>query len=196
MSYKLVLNLDSPQLHKLPLGFSNPSYHLCPLTCDHPTHTQHLLQPPGTHSVQLSPIPRHYHSNTSPSTTLQPNFLLPPFLTSPSLLLISFPFKSLFFFPPFNNSRCPALAPSVRSVIAVKPAECFCFPSAPRPLQFPSFISLSFPSLSKTTSHTPFSGILPPPHPSSATNTNSRKQNQPTASAPLADMIGWGKEKE
>lgn len=45
-----------------------------------------------------------------------PNFLLPPFLTSPSL----------FFFPPFSNSKWPALAPNVRSVIAVSPAECFC----------------------------------------------------------------------
>jgi hypothetical protein len=31
----------------------------------------------------------------------------------------------LFFFPPFKISRCPALAPSVRSVMAVRPAECF-----------------------------------------------------------------------
>ena len=54
---------------------------------------------------------------TAISSDSQPNFLDPP-LGFASLL-------SLFFFPPFNSSKCPAFAPRVRSVMAVRPAEYF-----------------------------------------------------------------------
>jgi len=161
----------------------------------------HSTSPPASRDALSAIIPntQTYHSFKHISlTTLQPNFLLPPFLTSPSLLLISFPFKSLFFFPPFNNSRCPALAPSVRSVIAVKPAECFCFPSALRPLRFPLF-SFHFPSLpfphQNHISHIIFWNYIAPSPLIRTQHKITKAMPRPTTSAPLADMRGAGKKR-
>lgn len=56
----------------------------------------------------------------------QPNFFEPPFVVVVALgSVLESAFKSLFFLPPLRSSRWPALAPRVRSVMAVRPAECF-----------------------------------------------------------------------
>ncbi len=98
-----------------------------------------LTPAPKLSSLRFQMSPRLFNYSTvewlPDNMVSQPNFLLPPFLTSTSFPFLSFPsFASLFFFPPFNNSRCPALAPNVRSVIAVRPAECFYFSLAHCPL--------------------------------------------------------------
>jgi len=103
-------------------GWSKPSYPPSPLRFQNPYPDHQILNVTSPHLATSSnpkPSSTYYYI---PPTAPQPNFLLPPFLTSTSF---PFPSLSLFFLPPFNNSKCPAFAPSVLSVIAVKPAECF-----------------------------------------------------------------------